>query len=160
MRMLSSVTPLLILASLILAAASQPPNEPPMKMGLWEIRSTMSFVSEDAPGGRGGGTTTARTCMTPGSYKPTLGSGRDQEDCTRSNEVSTAKGYSFDMSCRNGTEKGHFEVVFDSPESYHSTMRMTVSVEQHPMSMVTTINSRFLGAECGAVAPGKPVIVR
>ena len=160
MKMVALVASLLIFPLLIHAAVSQPPKEPPVKMGLWEIRSTMTFVSEDVPVGRGGGVVAARVCMTPGSYQQTLGSGREKEGCTTSNEVSTAKGYSLDVSCMDGREKGHFEVVFDSPESYHSTMRMTVSVGPHPMSMVNTTQSRFLGAECGAVAPGKPEIVR
>jgi Protein of unknown function (DUF3617) len=155
---------LFVVGASMLAAMFQMPATPPVKMGLWEGSVAMKMSGADLPAGMAGignRTTVVRSCYTPESYAKAMANSQQQKDCVRSNEVWGAKSWSFDMSCRSGQTKGHFEMNFDSTEAAHGSMHMTMNPGSgHPMEMDTTMTMHYLGADCGNVSPDKPQIVK
>ncbi len=154
---------LLVLGSTFLGSALfQMPTAPPMKMGLWESTSTMKMGGMAMPQGMSMPNTTVkvRACMTPESYAKNLGAAQNQQDCTRSNEKWSAKGYSFDLACKRGNATGHAEITFDSPEAVHSVIHLSMNMGARSMDMDSTGESHFVSADCGNVSPDKPEVTR
>ena len=147
------------------AAFFQMPATPPMKMGLWETTVNTKMSGMDLPPGMnvpglGNNTTTVKVCMTPESYAKNLGGSTNarQKDCVRSNEVWTAKGYAFDLSCNAGKMTGHFQIIFDNDTESHGVTHMTMNTGGRSMQMDSISTSKFLSSDCGGIAPDKPVI--
>ncbi|HZL26738.1 MAG TPA: DUF3617 domain-containing protein [Acidobacteriaceae bacterium] len=151
---------LFVVGASMLAAMFQMPATPPVKMGLWESSVAMKMSGADMPpqmAGMGGRTTIVRSCYTPESYAKAMSN--SQGDCTRTHEVWGAKSWSFDLSCRSGQATGHFEMTFDSQESAHGSMHMTMNAGGHSMQTDSTMTMHYLGADCGKVSPDRPEIV-
>lgn len=153
---------LFVVGASMLAAMFQMPATPPVKMGLWETSVAVKMSGADLPpqmAGMAARTTTLRSCFTPESYAKAMANNPQDRDCTRTNEVWGAKSWSFDMSCRSGQASGHFEVTFDSPESAHGSMHMSMNAGGHAMQTDSTMTMHYLGADCGKVSPDRPEIV-
>ena len=154
---------LVVVGASMLAAMFQMPATPPVKMGLWESSVASKMSGADLPpqmAGMGARTTTVHSCLTPESYAKAMANSQQQRDCVRSNEVWGAKSWSFDMSCRGGQATGHFEMIFDSTESAHGSMHMSMNAGGHAMQSDATMTMHYLGADCGKVTPDKPEIVK
>lgn len=155
----------LLASGLVLVSAGwfQMPSKPPMKMGLWESTSTTTMKMPDMPAGMpgmgGGRTTKVRVCMTPETYEKDLARQQQQRECTISNQSTTANSYSFDISCPRNNATGHFKMTWEG-DAGHGTMHMDMNAGGHAMSMDSTMESRYLGADCGSVQPGSPEIVK
>lgn len=142
--------------------AGQMPSKPPMKMGLWETttNSSISMPGMNMPSGVGNRTTTVRSCATPESYADAFRREELRASCERSNEKWTGSTYSFDIACGQPKGKGHFEMTFDTADAGHGTMHVETAMQDHSMTLDMTMKAHWLSADCGAVAPGKGVIVR
>lgn len=153
---------LIVLAAPVAAALFQMPASPPMKMGLWESTTSTKMSGVDMPAGMAmpNMTIKVRSCMTPESYAKALGSSQRMKDCTRSNEVWTAKSYTFDMVCNSGQAKGHAEITFDSAEASHAKIHVSVNGGGRAIETDATTDAHFVSADCGSVTPDKPQILR
>lgn len=141
----------------------QMPATPPMKMGLWESTMSTKMSGMDLPPGMSMPNTNmkVRACMTPENYAKNLGASQRQKDCVRSNEVWAGNHYSFDMACKSGNTTGHFEMTFESKESGHAVMHMSMNPGSgHTMQMDMTVDSHFVSSDCGNVSPDKPEMIR
>jgi hypothetical protein len=153
---------LVVVGASMLAAMFQMPATPPVKMGLWESSVAMKMSGADLPPGMAGmanRTTVVRSCYTPESYAKAMANSQ-QGSCKRTNEVWSAKSWTFDMSCRSGQTSGHFEMFFDDKENAHGSMHMTMNAGAHAMQTDSTMTMHYLGADCGSVTADKPVIVK
>jgi Protein of unknown function (DUF3617) len=149
--------------SLLIAAFFQaPPAIAPMKLGLWETTSNMKMSGVQMPQGMTmpGSMTKVRSCLTQESWTKNLGASQRAQNCTRSNEVFTSTRYAFDMSCPANGMTGHFEMTFESKDNGHGVMHMNIDRGGHAMTMDSTIETRFISADCGGVTPDKPEIVK
>lgn len=158
MKMLLFTAPVLLGGAV---ALWQLPATPPMRMGLWETESVTKMNMPDMPAGMpgmGARTVKVRSCMTPDSYQKYLGASASQKDCVRSNEVWGAHSYKFDLACNAGKMTGHVEVVFDGKEASHGTSHL--EVKGRNMTIDATTTAKFVSADCGAVTPEKPEILR
>ncbi len=139
----------------------QLPATPPMKMGLWETTSSMTMSGAQMPPGMAGAgqTMKARQCFTPETWAKALGASQRQQSCTRTHEVYTSNHYAFDLSCPNSGTTGHFDMTFDSKESGHATLHMSMNNNGNEMNVDSTIESHFISSDCGNVSPDRPQIV-
>jgi Protein of unknown function (DUF3617) len=147
-------------SAVLLGYMMQMPSTPPMKMGLWSTTSTttMSMPGMQMPQGAGNRTTKVRSCMTPESYAKDVAEMQSQQrDCTRSNESWTGNGFSFDISCPKTNATGHFKMTW-SNDSGHGTLHLEMSPGGRSMVMDTTLESHYVGADCGSVKPGSPEV--
>jgi hypothetical protein len=142
------LTPLLWVASA--GAQGLTSGPPPIKMGLWE--STINT-------GMGAGLK-AHVCVTPESYQSAFA--RMPAGCTVSNETRTNTHASADIDCTmsNSHSTGHFDVDFPDPETGHATVTVNMTIQGKAMPMTIKTDSKFIGSDCGSVAPGKPEILR
>jgi hypothetical protein len=144
----------------LLAGLFQTGSAPPMKLGLWEVTTSSAMQMQ--------GTQTmpprvmkVRSCATADSWKKAFGGQarmRQNSDCTLTNENRTATHYSFDLSCENA--KGHSEMDFGDGMTGHGTMHMVVNAGGKEMTVDTTWDSKYLGADCGSVTPTSPQIIQ
>ncbi len=156
---------LLIVGSGLIGGALmfQMPATPPMRMGLWESTATSKMTGVNVPqgGAMPNSTFKIRACMTPENYAKNFGASQRQKDCMLSNEVWTVKRYSWDMTCKSSNVTGHFEGTFDSKESTHSVMHMSMNPGgNRPMQMEMTVQAHFVSADCGKITPDNPEIIR
>jgi hypothetical protein len=159
MKMLLLAAPVLLGGAF---ALFQMPATPPMRMGLWETEAVTKMAMPDMPAGMpamGPRTTKVRSCMTPETYQKYLGASASQKDCVRSNEVWSAHSYKFDIACNSGRMAGHAEIFFDSKEASHGVTHMEMKGPRS-MTVDATTTTKFISADCGAVSPEKPEIVR
>jgi hypothetical protein len=163
---ISTVMKILLASGIaVLYAAFQMPAEPPMKMGLWEITSTIKMNMPDMPPamanmpGMGARTTKIHSCLTKENYEKTFSQqGPQAKNCTVSNQKFSGKTYSLDLSCNDGKMTGHVENTFDSPNSGHSKSHIVMNGGQS-ITMDGDSTMTFLGADCGSVTPDKPQIM-
>jgi len=162
---LTAVAPLSLLLSFAACAVAQIPagiTPPPIRMGLWQ--STVSMQSGAMGPGRGGAPSTHQSCMTPDSWKDAMqkmqSRQQQQANCTTSNLQQDSHKISFDGQC--SVEQGynvtyHVEMFLDGDTAMHgtSTARMSGPMFPQPMTMSSTISSKWLSAECGDVKPGE-----
>jgi Protein of unknown function (DUF3617) len=142
----------------LLAGFLQAPMAPPMKMGLWE---TTSSTKMDMPGMQmAARTMKVRSCATEESWNKSFGQSRQNKDCKPVNEKRTATTYSFDLSCTSNKVTGHAEMDFGNGTTGHGTMHMVVDTNGKTMTMDTSWDSTYVGADCGSVTPGNPEIIQ
>jgi len=130
---------------------------PPMKTGLWE---TTTSTRMQMPGGQmpPARAMKIRSCVTADSWSRAFGQMRQASRCSRVNENRTATRYSFDLSCPN--LKGHGDMDFGGGNSGHGTMHVEADAGGKSMVVDTTWDSKYLGADCGAVTPMSPQIIQ
>jgi hypothetical protein len=142
----------------LLAGFLQTPMAPPMKLGLWETTAstTMQMPGMQMPAR----TTKVRSCATAESWNKAFGSARQSKDCKVVNEKQTATHYSFDLTCSASNATGHGEMDFGDGTTGHGTMHMVVNTGGKAMTMDTSWESKYVGADCGSVTPGTPEIIQ
>jgi hypothetical protein len=77
---------------------------------------------------------------------------RNGQDCKMSNLKTAGQSFSADLVCSgqmNAT--GHFEVSYDSPEHYTGKSSFTGTQDGHPISNSTTMEGRWVSADCKGV---------
>ena len=129
-----------------------------MKLGLWE---TTSSTKMQMPGmDMAARTMKVRSCATAESWRKAFGSARQSKDCTPVNEKRTATSYSFDLSCSSSKATGHVEMDFGNGSTGHGSMHMVMNAGGKEMTMDTKWESKYVGADCGSVAPGTPDVLQ
>lgn len=151
---------ILSLSAFAPAQTSTTITPPPVKIGLWQ--TSMTIAMSGLPSGAPSGHTVARqSCMTPDSWKKDLGRMNQQQkaECTMSNVQQDSHHLLLDETC--STSQGnnvtvHAEFLFDSDESMHgtSTAKLTGPTFPQGMTVSSTINSKYLGSDCGDIKPG------
>ena len=142
----------------LLTGGFQAPMAPPMKLGLWE---TTSSTKMNMPGmDMAARSTKVRSCATAESWNKAFGQGRQNKDCKPVNEKRTATSFSFDLSCSSSNATGHVEMDFVDATKGHGTMHMVVNTSGKALTMDTTWESTYVGADCGSVSPGSPEIIQ
>jgi len=146
------------------------------KAGLWETTMTMKYTKggPQIPPDQlakmqqlgikmpfmGGEPTTVQSCVTPeqaaADFKPDTGRG----DCTMQNQQWSGSTFSGDMVChtREGDMHGHFTGTASGDTAFTGTS--TVDGNNPHMggdfTMEQQFSSKWLGADCGSVQPGRP----
>jgi hypothetical protein len=129
----------------------------PVKMGLWEGTRLTTPV--------GGAPTTLKSqiCVTPESFEKSLGMINAQTPGCKIDTVKNAKGYTFVGSCalpNGGSMQLRGAESIDDPEHTSGSSHTTMTMGGKTIESDSKRTSRFVRADCGAVAPGKPVILR
>jgi len=157
-----------LLLPLIAAAADFTPLA--VKPGLWEVTLTSKIQLPDAMlmnlppdrraqmeammSSRAGQPTVVKSCLTKESLSRALDFGADaKKTCQYKLVTSSASRQEVDIECtaKDGkTTSGKMTFEALSPESGRATMQMT---QDGGTKMNMTINSRYLGADCGDVKP-------
>lgn len=159
-------TPLLLLLSSFAFAAAQVPDgitPPPIKMGLWQ-----ATVTVNAGMGPAGATSTHQSCMTPESWKDSMAKMQSRQpntNCTTSNMQQDSHKLSFDGAC--SMDQGfsvtyHVEMFLDSETAMHGTVagKMSGPNFPQPMTMGSSISSKFISSDCGGIKPGESKTIR
>lgn len=169
--------PLFLLLSLAcFAAAAQAQNQlsetPPVTMGLWQTdtSSTVTGLENTPMAGMAaaiGRAHTTQSCLTPEKWKSDIQgfNARQQNGCTLSNLRQDSHEVSFDEVCqspRGATNTAHVDILIDSPAHTHGTVAMKVAdpALPQPMTINITMDSKYVGSDCGSVKPGEGKIVR
>lgn len=162
------------------ATVPTPTTPPPVKMGLWETTLTskiggmtlppdvvarLQAMGRPVPGAPH--TTVTHGCLTPAEWQKDMErmNKPNNADCDFSNQEASSSKYSFDISCktRGGTMNGHLEMLIDdsghSHGSYHMSSDQTGPNGQ-TFSMDATIETHYLGADCGDVQPGSAQVIK
>ena len=143
----------------LLAGFFQTPSTPPMKLGLWEITTTVTMEMPGMPT-QPPRTVKVRSCVTADSWTKSFGKMQQVGDCAVSHQSMTTSHYSFDMSCPSVNATGHGEMDFSTGTTGHGTMRMEMNAGGRQMVTSSVWDSRYLGADCGAVTPDKPQVIQ
>jgi hypothetical protein len=134
-----------------------PAKPAPVRMGLWEGTTIIT------PATGAVSTTVSQMCVTPEAWEKALGMVNPQEPGCKVTLVKNAKGDTFDATCElaervtmqmKGTES------VDDMEHTHTASSSSMVVNDIGGKSTMTSTHRFVSASCGAVTPGKPVIVK
>jgi hypothetical protein len=146
----------LLLAIPFILQAGAPPKTalsapPPINMGLWEATITTGL----------GTTMKTRSCLTAESYQQQLA--RLPPGCSMSHVSRTPSSISGDVSCTlqaGLSSSGHFDAQFPNASTARTAIHITTSMEGHSMPMTIMVDSHFVGADCGTIAPGQTETMR
>lgn len=116
----------------------------PVKMGLWENSLTTSEGEHQK----------TRSCFTRDSFQHSVMN--MPSTCTITSQAWTSRSYTSDVSCKTATSQsyGHLDMQFLSPETTHSTITLTITMQGKTVPLTITTDSKFVSAECGDLAPG------
>lgn len=116
----------------------------PVKMGLWENTLTTSEGEHQK----------TRSCFTKESFQRSVMN--MPSTCTITNQAWTSRSYTSDVSCKTTSSQsnGHLDMQFLSPETTHSTITLTITVQGKTVPLTITTDSKFVSSQCGDLAPG------
>jgi hypothetical protein len=140
------------------------------RVGLWSVTMTVEGQARPMPDmsqlppeaqahmrammGPNGNAIVTQHCMTTEevmSDVPHLDPRRN-DGCTLSNVVHVGHTMSADMTCtKNFQGAGHIEFTYDSDTHYVGHVVMNGEVHGHQINHATTIDGRWLAADCGSV---------
>lgn len=140
------------------------------RAGLWTVTMTMEGPARPMPDisqmppeaqarmrammGPNGNTVTVQHCMTMAEVTtdvPHLDA-RQNNGCSLSNVVHSGHTMSADMTCtKNFQGTGHVEFTYDSDTHYVGHIVMNGEVHGHTINHATTIEGRWIAADCGTV---------
>lgn len=145
----------------LLSGGMQQASAPPVRMGLWQMTTTSAIQMPDMPQmAEHPQTMQAQVCMTPESWRETLGEGtQNMKTCQHTNDKITATHYSFDIVCPAIGGTGHGEIDFTQDQA-HGTVHMEASPGGHHFVVDSTVQSRFVSTACGDVKPGQAQLGR
>jgi hypothetical protein len=161
-------------------AIAQAQTAPPIKPGLWQVqterevdgqRSRMPDMSEQLknmpPEQRrqieammkqrgvdmsGGNMNEMKICLSKDSVDPDPWQ-RNQGTCKTDYSSRTATSWKWHTSCREPAAETDGEATFNSSDSYTVKTATTMTVQGQPRTTRMTLNSKWLGADCGDVKP-------
>jgi len=160
----------LILVPLTAAVAAQAPALD-VKMGLWEITSTINVGGampvpdtsgmtpeqkqrmESAMRGVMGQPTVTKTCMTREKFNDSnfMSSGSDGT-CKQVLTTNTATALDGTVTCTGDRAMtGEMHVRASSPTAFAGTMKMNAAAAGRPMAVDVKMQGKWLGADCGDV---------
>jgi hypothetical protein len=148
---------LMPIATLLTAGLFQAPSTAPLKLGLWE--ATLTTHVKQADGTDKVSNRVTRSCMTNDNWLTLMGP-TAKDACPKANEVWTKDSYSFDVACSGKPKMASVAIHFDTPETEKGTIDFFGMPDGSPFTMHGSFSSHWVGAECGDVAPGSPVLIR
>ncbi len=157
----------------VILVTSGQAGAPPVRLGLWEIASTTTLVSEmpfQIPPAQAEqlkrmgipvpGVPTTRTdqsCVNAQSFDKLGEPDRKGRTCHRQNVQLSAAGLSADIICdQGGTEgRGRIDLVFDDTTHFHGTIAMKGRSSSAPgvSGVDISMQGHWLGGECGRAKP-------
>lgn len=169
-------------AALLAMAAVQAQDVPPIKPGLWQVKSERKIDGKAAPDPleqvrnsppemrrqmeammreRGvdssGGPGEMKLCLSRESLEQGRWQG-DQAQCKTTITSRTANVWKWRSVCKSPQAESDGESIFHSPESYTvkstTKLKMRGKTENHQ----TTLNGKWLGADCGSLPAVKPQV--
>jgi Protein of unknown function (DUF3617) len=163
------------------APAAAPSAPPPIKMGLWETTVTTQMsgfqlppdvmeklkqMGRDVPGEPH--TMVSQGCLTPDEWQKSIEAMNKprQSDCSVTKHGDDVRSLSFDVSCKmrnGGSITGHWEMHVVDDEHGQGSGHMKgdqMGANGQSFSMDSTMDSHYLGADCGDVKPGEPKIIK
>ncbi len=144
----------------LLAGFFQVPSAPPMKTGLWESTTSLTITLPGAKTpARAPIVETTRSCVKAGSWTKAFGNSGRAAACTRLDEKFADGRLSFDLNCPNVGGTGRGEMTFHGTTG-RGRVHLDMKPAGQPVSSDTVIQSRYVGAACGMVAPGKTVVMQ
>ena len=148
------------MGGVILAGFFQTASAPPMKAGLWESTTSLTITLPGAKApARAPIVQTTRSCVAAGSWARAFGNSGRAASCTRLSETFADGRLSFDLNCPNLGGTGHGEMSFHGTTG-HGRVHLDMKPAGQTVSSDTVIESRYVGAVCGVVAPGKTVVMQ
>lgn len=163
-----------------LAALAQTSTTPPIKAGLWEVNSQRDVDGQKAsdpsdamknmpPEARKQFETTMRQkgmdiradggpvkiCLSRETLDQGTWQGRGG-GCKTDFTSRTAASWKWRSECTQPPSTGVGEAVFTSPEAYTVKSTMTSKIQGRAQTTRTTVNAKWLGADCGSLPPVKP----
>ena len=166
-------------AALVSTAGLAAAQTPPVKPGLWEVRSEREVAGQKAAPpaasldklppevrakveaslrekgvalGAGG---VNRICMTKETLDPSHWQGRNAS-CKTEYSTRNASVWKWHASCTQPASESDGEAVFASPESYTVKTSLTMTLSGRTQTSQHTLTSRWLGADCGNLKPFSP----
>ena len=104
--------------------------------------------------GQGQPMTTIRVCISPEeAARQELPSPDD--DCTQRITGRTAQSLRFAIECPAEKMRGEGEVRFKGPKAYDGRFTMQGQHEGQPMRVESTLEARWVSADCGAIKPDR-----
>jgi uncharacterized protein DUF3617 len=99
-----------------------------------------------------GNTMTVQHCMTEEEVNADHPEMHNLKECRMLNVQSGGKAFTADFMCSGQMQgNGHVEFVFDSAEHYTGKTTMTGTSMGHPVNMTTSMEGRWVGADCKGV---------
>jgi len=162
---IKATLPLLFCAA-VAGAQIDPLAPPPMKMGLWQSTTTMQMSGmPNMPNMPAGKPIVNQACMSQESWQKDMTAlqNRQQQknvNCTPPKVEKDTQKFTVDVACtaqQGYNTSVHVEMFLDSEESMHGTSTVKMSGPSLPqgMSMTASIQSKYLGADCGGLQPGQ-----
>jgi hypothetical protein len=163
-----------------LGSASAQISQPPVKMGLWQTKETITMTGFQIPPdvaarlkamgrpvpGAEPQTVISQSCLTPDKWKEMFSHMQRNPDCKFTNEHQSSTSMSVEMACKSSdgrtSSAGHIEVGFTSSTKMTGKVHVdTVSQSQpQPIVMEMTFESAFQGADCQGISPDSPKIIQ
>ena len=162
-------------------AVAQAQTAPPIKPGLWQVHSErevdgqktqMPDMSErlknmppearkqmeammkqrgvDMSGGGDMKICLSKDSLDPGQWQ------RNQGNCTTDYRSRSSSMWTWHTSCREPASETDGEARFTGPESYTVKTATTMTVQGETRTTRMTLNSKWVGADCGDVKPMTP----
>lgn len=104
--------------------------------------------------GQGQPMTTVRVCISPEeAARQELPPADD--DCTQRITGRTAQSLRFAIECPAEKMRGEGEVRFKGPKAYDGRFTMQGQHEGKPLRVESTLEARWISADCGAIKPGR-----
>jgi hypothetical protein len=157
------------LAAAATVALAQITGPPPIKMGLWQSKTSSKLTGvENTPMAR---MATSQQhinqgCMTPETWKKDFADmqNKSRQDCTPANVHRDGNKFSVDEVCADQKMKSsvHIEILVDDDEHTHGSGVVKASGAGLPQEMTAnlTFSSHFLSSSCGEVKPGRGKVIK
>ena len=169
----------LLAITMLAAGYAQAQDTPPIKPGLWEVRSERAVDGKPAPDmsrslenlppavrkqveatmrskgvalGPGG---VHQICHTRESLDQSAWLGQ-QGSCTTDITSRSARSWKWRSTCKQPAMEGDGEALFAGPERYTVRSAMTMAVDGKAQTTETTVTAKWLGASCGDLKPMQP----
>lgn len=161
---------LVILAAAGLIAVGGPALAAHGKAGLWQITTKMDIAGMpmmspqqmDKMRAMGmhmpmGTSITTQHCMTAQEVAtdvpPAMDRAGRKKECRMANLKTSGQSVSADLVCdgKDVGGGGHFALVYDSPEHYAGTMKMTTDIHGHHTVSNASFEAKWISASCGSV---------
>ncbi|HEY0263751.1 MAG TPA: DUF3617 family protein [Granulicella sp.] len=145
----------MMLSGLLLISGVAVAQSAPVKMGLWETTASMQ-----TPMGKR--TIVTQSCFTQETYEKALASVQaPPQECSFHNEKS-ADGFNISGTCsmqQGMTMEMRGKVTIVDAGHTNTTVHTTMNMQGQSMESDMESTSSFVKADCGAVQPGKSVVV-